>query len=64
MVTQENITQESVRAKLLERTNAMRQQNISDSTGIPREIISKFMNNKRELYPESLIALNVYLDSH
>ena len=58
------ITQESVRDKLLEKTNAVRQQNIAESTGIPREIISKFMNGKRELYPESLEVLNKYLDTH
>lgn len=58
------VTQEEVREKLLEKTNAVRQQNISDATGIPREIISKFMNGKRELYPESLIALNEYLENH
>lgn len=58
------LTQEEVREKLLEKTNAVRQQNISDATGIPREIISKFMNGKRELYPESLIALNEYLENH
>lgn len=57
-------TQEEVRKKLLQKTNALRQQNISDSTGIPREIISKFMNGKRELYPKSLEALNDYLDNH
>lgn len=57
-------TQESVRKKLLEKTNALRQQNISESTGIPREIISKFMHNKRNLYPVSLEALNDYLDNH
>ena len=58
------LSQESVRSKLLEKTNALRQQNISDYTGIPREIISKFMNHKRDLYPESLEALNNYLDNH
>lgn len=56
------LTQEEVRKKLLDKTNALRQQNISDSTGIPREIISKFMNGKRDLYSESLIILNDYLD--
>lgn len=58
------LTQEEVRKKLLEKTNAIRQQNISDSTGIPREIISKFMNGKRNLYPESLSILNEYLDNN
>ena len=58
------ITQEEVREKLLRRTKAVRQQNISKSTGIPREIISKFMNGKRQLYPESLSALNDYLENN
>lgn len=57
------ITQESVRNKLLERTNAMRQKNISSAIGVPREIISKFMNGKRDLWDSSLRALNEYLDS-
>lgn len=58
------VTQESVRDKLLERTNAVRQKKIAEVTGIPREIISKFMNGKRDLYPESLEMLNKYLDMH
>lgn len=58
------ITQQEVRNKLLEKTQAMRQQNISEATKIPREIISKFMNGKRELWDESLKALNEYLDNH
>lgn len=59
-----SITQESVRKKLLKKTQAMRQQNIVKSTGIPREIISKFMNGKRDLWNSSLKALNDYLDTH
>ena len=58
------ITQESVRARLLEKTNAYRQKNISSVTGIPVEIISKFMNGKRELYDSSLQVPNQYLDTH
>ena len=58
------VTQESVRNRLLEKTNAYRQKNISEATGIPVEIISKFMNGKRELYDSSLQALNDYLDNH
>lgn len=57
-------TQESVRNKLLEKTYAFRQKNISEATGIPVEIISKFMNGKRELYESSLQALSDYLDAH
>lgn len=58
------ITQDSVRDKLVEKTNAVRQHKIAEVTGIPREIISKFMNGKRDLYPESLEILNKYLDTH
>lgn len=58
------ISQEIVREKLLEKTNAMRQQNIANSIGVPREMISKFMNGKRELWDSSLQALNDYLDTH
>ncbi len=58
------ITQESVRDKLIEKTNTFRQKNIAVSTGIPVEILSKFMNGKRDLYPESLETLNNYLENH
>ena len=58
------ITQDNVREKLLEKTNAMRQQNIAKTIGVPREIISKFMNGKRDLWDSSLKALNDYLDAH
>lgn len=58
------VSQESVRNKLLEKTYAFRQKNISEVTGIPVEIISKFMNGKRELYDSSLQTLNNYLDNH
>ena len=56
--------QEIVRKKLIEKTYAFRQKNIAVSTGIPVEILSKFMNRKRDLYPESLAILNDYLDNH
>ena len=58
------VTQESVRNKLLEKTYAFRQKNISEVTGIPVEIISKFMNGKRDLWDSSLKNLNDYLDAH
>lgn len=58
------ITQDNVREKLLEKTNAMRQQNIAKTIGVPREIISKFMNGKRDLWDSSLKALNDYLNTH
>lgn len=60
----ESLEQEIVRSKLIEKTYAFRQKNIAVSTGIPVEILSKFMNRKRDLYPESLAILNDYLDNH
>ena len=54
------LSQESVRKKLVEKTNAYRQKNIAESTGIPREIISKFMNGKRDLYPDSLDLMKIH----
>ena len=58
------VTQDEVRKRLIEKTRAVRQQNIAAATGIPREIISKFMNNKRDLYSNSLHVLNDYLNKH
>ena len=57
-------TQESVRNKLVEKTYAFRQKNISKVTGIPVEILSKYMTGKREQYESSLQALNDYLENH
>lgn len=58
------MTQETVRIKLKEKISAMRQKNISTATGIPVEIISKFLNGRRDLWDSSLEALNTYLDEH
>jgi predicted XRE-type DNA-binding protein len=58
------LTQKEVRDKFVAKTNAMRQKNISEATGIPREILSKFLNGKRDLYPKSLEALNDYLNNY
>lgn len=58
------MTQEEVREKLIEKSKGMKIKFIAEETGIPREIISKFKNSKRELYPVSLEKLNNYLDNH
>lgn len=60
----EVLNQDEVRNKLLKKTQAMKQKNISEATGIPKEIISKFMNGKRDLWESSLLALNDYLDNY
>lgn len=63
MVTQE-ISQDEVRQKLLRKLKEGQQQYIAKQIGIPQQILSNFKTGKRELYPESLIALNEYLENH
>ena len=59
-----NITQESVREKLIEKCRGLKINYIAEKTEIPREIISAFKNNRRELWEESLIKLNAFLDKY
>ena len=59
-----NITQDSVREKLSEKCRGLKINYIAEKTEIPREIISAFKNKRRELWEESLIKLNDYLDNH
>lgn len=63
MIKQE-ISQEEVRKKLLQKLEEGQQQYIAKQIGIPKQILSNFKTGKRELYPESLLALNDYLDKH
>lgn len=58
------LTQAEVREKLIEKSKGLKIKFIAEETGIPREIISKFKNSKRDLYPESLEVLNNYLENH
>lgn len=58
------VTQDSVRELLIAKTKGMKIKFIAEETGIPREIISKFKNSRRDLYEESLIRLNDYLLNH
>lgn len=58
------MTQTEVREKLIEKSKGMKLKFIAEKTGIPREIISRFKNSKRDLYPESLEKLNNFLDTH
>ena len=59
-----NLTQESVREKLIEKCRGLKINYIAEQTGIPREIISAFKNSRRELWEESLIKLNTFLDKY
>ncbi len=58
------ITQDSVREKLIRKMIAGQQQYIAKQVGIPKQILSNFKTGKRELWESSLIKLNDYLDSH
>ena len=59
-----NITQESVREKLIEKCRGLKINYIAEQTGIPREIISAFKNKRRELWEESLVKLAAFLDKY
>ncbi|MCI8826831.1 MAG: hypothetical protein HFH63_13310 [Lachnospiraceae bacterium] len=58
------ITQDSVREKLIRRMIEGQQQYIAKQVGVPKQILSNFKIGKRELWESSLIKLNDYLDSH
>lgn len=60
----EGITQESVKEKLIDKCRGLKINYIAEQTGIPREIISAFKNNRRELWEESLIKLDTFLDRY
>ena len=59
-----NITQESVREKLIEKCRGLKINYIAEPTGIPRENVSAFKNKRRELWEESLIKLDAFLDKY
>ncbi|MCF2643058.1 helix-turn-helix transcriptional regulator [Roseburia hominis] len=58
------MTQDEVREKLIRKMREGQQQYIAKQIGIPKQILSNFKTGKRDLYPESLEALNNYLDNH
>jgi len=58
------ITQESVREKLIEKCKALKIKYIAEQTGIPKEIVSAFKNKRRELWEESLITLDTFLNKY
>lgn len=58
------ITQESVREKLIEKCRGLKINYIAEQVGIPREIISAFKNNRRELWESSLVKLDAFLDKY
>lgn len=58
------VTQESVREKLIEKCRGLKINYIAEQTGIPREIISAFKNNRRTLWESSLVKLDLFLDKY
>lgn len=58
------ITQDSVREKLIEKCKGLKVKFIAEQVGIPRNIISNFKNKRRELWEESLIKLDAFLDRY
>lgn len=60
----ENITQDSVREKLVKMCRGLKVNFIAEQTGIPREIVSAFKNKRRELWEESLIKLDAFLNKY
>ena len=59
-----DITQDSVREKLIEKCKGLKIKYIAEQTKIPREIISAFKNKRRELWEESLIKLDAFLNKY
>lgn len=58
----ELLTQDDVREKLIEACKGVKIKYIAEKTGIPKEILSRYKNSRRELYPESLEKLNKFLE--
>lgn len=58
------ISQESVREKLIQKCEGLKINYIAKETGIPREIVSAFKNKRRDLWESSLITLNKFLDNY
>ena len=58
------MNQEETRKKYIERLIREKQTYISSVTGIPAPVLSEFKAGRKMLHPESLQALNDYLDAH
>lgn len=56
------VSQEEVRQKLIKRVEREKQTYIAKQIGVPKQVISAFKLGGKDLYPESLEALNNYLD--
>lgn len=57
------ISQNEVREKLRKRVEREKQYYIAKQIDVPKQVLSAFKLGKKDLYPESLLALNKYLDN-
>ena len=55
------MTQDEVRALLIKRVESEKQTYIAKQIGVPKQVLSAFKLNKKNLYPESLQKLEEYL---
>lgn len=58
------INQEEIREKLIKRVEREKQSYIANQIGVPKQVLSAFKLGKKNLYPESLLALKQYLDNY
>lgn len=58
------LSQEEVREKFIKRVEREKQTYIANQIGVPKQVLSAFKLRKKTLYPETLEALNAYLDNH
>ena len=55
------MTQDEVRELLIKRVESEKQTYIAKQIGVPKQVLSAFKLNKKNLYPESLQKLEEYL---
>ena len=58
------VSQDEVREKLKERVIREKQSYIAKQINVPKQVLSAFKLGKKNLYPESLLALNEYLENN
>lgn len=57
------ITQESVRRKLIKRSEREKQTYIAKQIGVSKQLISDFKMGRKDLWESTLLELNNYLES-
>lgn len=57
------LTQAEVREKLIDRTGRETQTSVAQKIGVPKQLLSNFIHGRTELWDETLIVLNDYLEN-